>query len=205
MKPGTVLLFILFFVATFFISCGVCSKKVDCPAYKDDLLDAWFPYTDNQKLIFRSTLTDADTVVLKNTQTTEAYQETGSFERDVICTAGKTFQSTERDTAGSFKFYLQLSTGDGWHDAQVYVQQTNIVFANFSEMATPQVTLNNRTATSQSLQNFTLLNRNFASVVESKVDTSGGKISGIYKLYSVKGEGIVGYSIYPSLKTWVKQ
>ena len=197
--------FVLFFVATSFISCGVCSKKVDCPAYKDDLLDAWFPYTDNQTLIFRSTLNEVDTAVLKNTQTTEAYQETGSFERAVICTASKTFESVERDTAGSFKFYLELSTGDGRHEAQLYVQRTDIIVANFSETALPQVTLNNRPAASQSLQNFTLVNRNFANVVESKVDTSGGKISGIYKLYSVKGEGIVGYSVYPSLKTWVKQ
>ncbi len=205
MKPGIVLFFVLFIATVFFISCGACSKKVDCPAYKDDLLDAWFPYSDNQKLIFRSTLNEADTVALKNTQTTEAYQETSSFERAVVCTAGKTFQSVERDTAGSFKFYLQLSTGDGQHEAQFYVQQTNIALTNFSETGLPQVTLNNRTATSQSLQNFTLLNRNFATVVESKLDTSGGKISGIYRLYSVKGEGIVGYSIYPSLKTWVKQ
>ena len=42
-------------------SCGICSKKVSCPAFEDDLLEAWFPLENLKSLSFKSTANQLQT------------------------------------------------------------------------------------------------------------------------------------------------
>ncbi|RYZ48519.1 MAG: hypothetical protein EOO14_21975 [Chitinophagaceae bacterium] len=47
--------------------------------------------------------------------------------------------------------------------------------------------------------------RTFTNLLEATGDTSQTKNAGVYKVYFARGKGIVAFSEYPSLQTWVKQ
>jgi hypothetical protein len=199
-----VVVFFLVSISTFSIySCGECSKKIDCPGYKDDNLDAWFPYSDNQQLIFKNDLNEVDTFTLKNTFTTEPYQETSSWERSVTCSAQKLFTTVEKDSTSAAKLSLSLNALENSSSANFFLRRTSIEINGIENTASSQVSINTRPVSTQALPSITIGNRTFPNVIVAKRDTA--KINGIYIFYYRKGEGLVGFSEYPSLKTWVKQ
>jgi hypothetical protein len=111
MNVGTIAFcFFLGTLALSLLSCGDCSKKIDCPGYKDDTLDSWFPYGPVQRLIFESNNNRMDTFTLRNTETTAPYQVTGGLFSPVHCDARKRFQSLELDTFKRNKMTVELSS-----------------------------------------------------------------------------------------------
>ena len=72
-------------------------------------------------------------------------------------------------------------------------------------MAWAQVNSSSRNLSVQLLPAFTIGNRTYSNVVEATGDTTNIKLTGLYKLYYAKDEGLVSYSEYPSLQTRVKQ
>src|SRR5947209_9220304 len=97
-----------------FYSCGSCSKKIDCPGYKDDVLDSWFAYSNNQQLIFLSNTNQRDTFTLRNIMTTAPYQYTrGPFSPPLSCSAEKIFETVEIDSLKQTKLRVELSSSNG--------------------------------------------------------------------------------------------
>jgi hypothetical protein len=204
MNTKTILILKLLPLVLLFYSCGICSKKIDCPGFKDNVLVSLFPYSDNQQLVFR-TGNEQNIFTLKNTETTEPYQTTSGFSSPTVeCYAKKVFASTETDSAGQSRFGVVLSVSDYGREAQVMVNRTYLMFENIQDTGFQFVTIQQFPARLQYLSSLTLGTRNIANVISATRDTAM-KLSGIFKIYYTKTEGIVGYAEYPSLKTWVKQ
>lgn len=192
---------LLFFLS----SCGNCSKKIDCPGFNDSLLTALFPYTNNQQLVFKSINSIEQAVyTLMNTTTTQPYQAIGGPGRLPYCDAKKIFVSDEKDSTRQSAFTVTLFDDD-FKRAVIFIHGNDIEFQNFSDTDFKTVTINGPEASVQLATSLTLGNRTFTNLVLATRDTTPGKVTGIYKIYYTKTEGLVGYAEYPSLKTWVKQ
>ena len=197
-----VLVLILWLAQT---SCNMCSKKIDCPGFNDTALTAWFPYTDNQQLTFKNNLNEQQTFTLKNTFTTQPGQRTsGGFSPPPHCSAEKRFESTEKDTSNYSKFILQLEVYEEAKFASLSINRSTISFSNLQDTGFAQVFVRGNTIL-EKFANLSLDTRSFSNVIAATGDTSTGKYAGIYKIYFSKNTGIIAYSEYPSLKTWVKQ
>jgi hypothetical protein len=206
MKPGTIVLCCFLFPLVFFLlSCGDCSKKIDCPGYKDDTLDAWFPYGSMPQLIFESNTAQKDTFTLRNTETTAPYQANGGLFSPVRCEAHKTFQSLELDTFKRNKMTVELNSVDKNRMAYFTVGSYSLGIYGMQANGLGQVSAGSRYLLPKILPAVTLGNRTYTNVIEATGDTVTTKVSGIYKVYYAQGEGLVSYSEYPSLTTWTKQ
>lgn len=207
MKTANVLLIFCFSLSIFVMAaCGICGKKIDCPGYKNDMLDSWFPYQDNQQLRFRSTTNDSFLVTLQQTQLTSPYQTTtGGYGSQQGCSAEKAFQSTEVDSLRRSLLQVHLSTTESMNSAALAIQNTQITIHGFTNTIPDRVDMNNHATSSKIVENVTVGNRQFARALEIRADTAQLKTNLIYRLYLVQGEGLVAYSEYPSLKTWSKQ
>ena len=200
-------LFLLTFFFTLFLSsCGNCSRKIDCPGYKDDTLDSWFPYRNNQQLIFGGSGGQRDTFTLRNTETTAPYQATGGILGPPLhCDARKVFQSAEVDTSKRRAFNLTLQTSTDYRAADFSMHGETFTLYNTKGEDLWRAS-SHRSTMAVSLQpTLTVNNRTFTNVVEATGDTLNIKEQGVYKIYFSMGDGLVGYSHYPSLQTWVKQ
>ena len=189
-------------------SCGICSKKIDCPGFQDTLLTAWFPYKDNDQVVFRNNLNEQENFTLKNTQTTDPYQKTSGFNVSSACSAEKVFESEEKDSFNIPKFSVQLQVYSNTTlsaSASLYIDRTSVYFMDLKDTAFLQVTIMGRATVKENFATLNLINRSFTNVIAATRDTSIEKSTGIYKIYYAKSKGIIGYSEYPSLKTWVKQ
>ncbi len=209
----TCLLLFVFFIA-FLTSCKQdCSKTVPCPGYKDAVLDAWFPYFDNQVLIFKSNTNLYDTLVLNLTDSTIAYDyNTGLGRSNSGCNQTKSFASTKRDSVNYPAFGILLNSAqDAYSTVQKRSASINFYnnyfygqdlgdngFSSFSisgsEIITPQ----------------TFTNYAFNRVVYPIVQIVTGdsaivKIPGVYKIIYAKNYGIIAYETNPGAVSWIKQ
>lgn len=188
-----------------FISCGLCSKKVDCPGYKDELLDSWFPYSDGQQLRFRSNTNDEVTYTLENTETTVPYEaSSGAYGAGPRCEAQKVFASVEKDSLGSNKAAIFLQSIEGQRQNSFSFGRNHFSISFVGENSAI-VNTGSRNMTLVEQPSVTLGNRVFTNLLEATGDTNQTKNAGVYKVYFAKGEGIIAFSEYPSLQTWVKQ
>lgn len=110
--PSKAAIFLIFTIPFFLLTaCKDCSKKVPCPGYEDAMLDAWFPYTDKQVLVFKSNTNLFDTLQLFLAESTTAYDYTtglGSTNRG--CFANKSFATTKKDSSYYATFRITLSS-----------------------------------------------------------------------------------------------
>ena len=204
--PAALFFFFLFTTCFTLLSCGDCSRKIDCPGYKDAVLDAWFPYRDNQRLIFLNSANKADTFTLKNTETTEPYQaSSGIYGPAPFCEARKTFSSVELDALKRNTMNIELYSAKNDRRAHFFLGDDSFNVYDVAEDSLGQLAFGQRPASLQQLPSVTLGNRTLTGVVAAAIDTTNLASGRLYKLYFQKGEGLVAYSEYPSLITWVKQ
>jgi hypothetical protein len=208
MKP--VLLLLISPFALICTSCGsACSKKIDCAGFNDQELLTWFPYKDNEQLVFKDSLNEEQTFTLKNTLTTQPYQSTaGVFSPPLYCDAQKVFESLERDSVKRVIFSVTLAVySDSVRTATLNINNSSVYFNNLKDTGFMQVYIAG-SYPPRSKEKFATLNlggKSFTNVMAVVRDTSLQKTQGIYKVYYAKNAGIIAYSEYPSLKTWVKQ
>lgn len=208
MNTKTTLFFLTGIVlAAFFVSCGVCSKKIDCPGYKDDTLDSWFPYTNNQQLVFRNDANEADTFVLKLTEITEPYQlTTGPLASPKHCTGWKRLQGTGTNISKDQLVTINLSTQEGKsRNIDFSIKNDGFSIYDLQSNGLGQISARGRSLLPQAQAIANVNGTPFYNVIEAIGDTATDKTRGIYKLYYKQGSGLVAYVEYPSLRTWIKQ
>ena len=193
-------------VLTLFISCGECSRKIDCPGYKDDTLDSWFPYRTNQSVVFASTANVQNRFTLENTETTAPYQQRGGiYGPSLWCEAKKVFQSKETDSFKRSKAIIELLSRREGRSVRITIDGNNLDIFGFSASGTGQLTSGGRIMVPRLIPQITLGNKTFLNVMEAVGDTSLSNSAGFYKVYYAKDLGLISYTEYPSLITWVKQ
>ena len=200
-----------FFVVILFgslqISFSYCSK-VNCPAFTDSNFDDWFPYKTDQKIIFRNSLQEKDTITIGAVFRSPASSRSGSFSGGTACAAIVSIHSVESYNGQQNKFNI---TGDVYD----YAKNFQLFLQNFYlyNMTTSDSGLVVNSADNPSNKDFTfeyLRNTNFSNKVYSKLeiitsDTNLVKSNRIYKIWLASKEGIIAYEEYPSRTRWIKQ
>ncbi|HVF96486.1 MAG TPA: hypothetical protein VM871_04160 [Flavisolibacter sp.] len=188
-----------------YIYCFSCRKKLDCPGYKDAVLDKLFMYTNGQ-LLFKAGTNETQVFTLRNTETTQPYQTStdGAFIQ-LFCEANKVFESDEQEPNGQRSFRLVLRGSGSQHLADMQLKQSSFSFYAYADTGFASVNINSAMTTLKYLPVLQIGNRSFTDVTVAVRDTIGTKAPGIYQLYYTRREALVGYADYPSLKTWVKQ
>src|SRR5437764_15153343 len=106
-----VLVLSLLSIIHFLFSCGICSKKVDCPGFDEKAFANWMPYQDNSILIFQDSLFEKDTFTLRNKLTSTPYTSNTYSENRNPCHSQKLLCSDEQDTLSSkMCINLQINT-----------------------------------------------------------------------------------------------
>jgi hypothetical protein len=180
--------FLLLLVTIGLISCGLCSKKVACPGYKDELLDSWFPYVNGQQLRFRSHANNMETYMLVNTETTAPYEaSSGGYGANPRCDAQKVFESVEKDSLGGSKAAIYLQSTDGHRQTSFSFGRNHFSISLVGE---------NSTMVNTGSQNMTLVqqsavilgNQTFTNLLEATGDTSQTKMPVCTRCISLKAK-----------------
>jgi hypothetical protein len=193
-----------------FYACTACSKKIDCPGFNDTELTQWFPYVDNQQLIFQSNTNERDTFTLQNVETTESYQSTTGYNRSPVCQAFKRFQSYEKNQNKVSRLNLQLIVMSDTYDsiivrnADFSLDSIDINMTNLRDTGFQSITTYLGTMTQKHFPTFQIGGQSFMKVTAAYRDTVQDKRSGIYEIYFALNNGLIAYKTYPSLVTWVK-
>lgn len=205
----------LFFIFPFLFltSCkSVCSKKTPCPGYEDILLDSWFPYANNQQLVFKSNNNLTDTLLMQLTDSTIAYDYTNGFSSSSTgCNADKGFNAAAINVQNNPGFSLTLSSSlDAYSTTKkesVYIYFDNIHFLgqDLRSGGFSSFSINNVTAVPQSLTNYSLNGVVYPVAQTVFADTLAMKITGVYKITFAKNYGIIAYETNPGNIVWSKQ
>jgi hypothetical protein len=186
-----------------------CSKTVPCAGYNDALLDSWFPYKSNQKLIFKNSANAYDTFNLRLTDSTLDYQvknTTGS------CEAVKALKSLKVDSAGISIFNVMLSVTQAGYSTDIgrnvfiYLYQNNISGIGITENGFDRVNFSDGVnASIQNFSNYNVAGNSYSTVQVISRDTFADKKAGVYKFTLAKNYGIISYERNPGGIIWVKQ
>jgi hypothetical protein len=201
---------LLFFVAVIVTSCNSdCSKKVDCPAFNDAVLSEWFPYKDNTSLIFLS-VNSTDTFQLKNTEKSGPYEIAvgglGNNNRD--CHASNKFQSVTQNTVNfsaelSSILYSYSTTPARFVYLKIF--NNDIQAQDLKDNGFTTIIINGQPCAIEYFPSLQVGGRTYSNVQKATRDTVTIRTPGIFQVYIAKGNGLVGYSQYPSLDTKIKQ
>lgn len=191
-------------------ACGICSKKVPCPAFDDDMLESWFPYDDGSiKLRF----TNSSQVQEFNLITNSTPSYTATQTQGKGCNATRTISSNETIPGGHPAMYLQLekyqpffSNADertvilsllGLQIEGIYLDEKGFsqVF-NKSQGGTGMLKYHN---------SITLGGKLFGQVQQISFDTGLVKKPPVYNIYISQRNGIVAYQTYSPALLWVKE
>jgi hypothetical protein len=207
MKFGFLMLTAILMAA--FPSCGPCSTKTyDCPGFTDTSgIYRWFPYSNNQQLLFVSGTGEKDSFRLKNTETTPPGRITSSSSTNP-CQALKVFRSLEMNAQGQPLFQLTMNTfpqNRSFSTAFLRIKNTLVDLSNLADTGFTNIMINGRVTSIRTFPALTLNGTTFNQVIAATRDTAGDVGNSIYRFYYSRNAGVIGYSEYPSLKTWAKQ
>jgi hypothetical protein len=202
---------ILFSVAAvIFTSCNSdCSKKVECPGFNDSTLSQWFPYQDNNTLIF-SSVNSSDSFYLKNIETTAPYEtQRGGFGNGTgDCYASKKFQSTGQGMVNmSIELSSRLASYSTTPERSVYfhILNNDIQALDLKENGFTTISINGHPCSIEFSPSVKIGNKTYSNVQKATRDTITTKAAGIYQLYIGKGNGVLAYQKYPSLEFMIKK
>jgi len=194
----------------FFNSCEVCScKKVTCPAFNDPEFTDWFPYTLNQKIIFRNNIL-RDTITIAVVDKSASYDANkGCYNGDIGCFMDYQSYSGEIQPDYSSKFSVSFRAQTPFESANT-AKNIAMKFYNFSFSASgitnQGLLIDPGIYSSQYYASLDIAGKTYSNVQMIMKDTAGSiKITGPYKIYLEQNLGIIGYEDYPSLATWIKE
>lgn len=190
-------------------SCNVCTgKQVSCPAFDDELFTTWFPYSQNQQLVF-SSLALNDTFHISRASRSGSYNDTVTA-RSPYCIAEASFTTNASNPGEAPPFNILYNIS---HDE----------FANKTEKYI-RIRVKNRSFDSKELSDTGLVNdftgylqthykvtdtigsKAYTNVQQVSVDTTSTsfKLNEVYKFWLAKHQGIVAYEEYHG-NLYVKQ
>jgi hypothetical protein len=202
----------IFFISVQLFSCTDCSKKVDCAAYEDALLDAWFPYQKADKLVFATNTGLTRTMTVGFVMASDPYQ---TRESRGACEAYKMIRSVQNDSLGNPDMDLRLLKIERFSDnlterrlemslLRNYIHAANLQDNGFTGWGNS----NSSSATGippQFHPSIQLNGKTFTNVQSVYFDTLGAKRPSIYKIYISKMNGLVAYETLEGSLLWVKQ
>jgi len=200
-KASFRLLIMAFAVMQLFSSC---KRKKICPAFSYSNYDAWFPYTEGQKLMFMNARQDKDSIIIfQNSRSAATEKEWGwwaseprcSMESEIRGGQGYTYLEIECDLKEEDKF-IRASIGDftvvgqSIDDTGLVLDPTRMKNAGYKSTYHSSLNLNGKT---------------YPAVQLFERDTTLIQMEGVCRMYLSKENGIIAYEKYPSHELWVKQ
>ncbi|HEX2534601.1 MAG TPA: hypothetical protein VHK69_12740 [Chitinophagaceae bacterium] len=201
---------LLFFtVSALLLSCDICSRKVDCPAFTANRLTEWFPYSLTTPLTYAS---DAGVqhYTLRSVHLTGKHTKTGAFlGPEPTCEAYKYYVSEEttgnRQPRLAAELRIERETPETeWFEAEFRIGSTPVYLFGLTDTGFQSAFFHEHIARLQTLPEVTLGNRTFRQVQRATADTVSGTPA-LSEVYVARGEGIVAYREHPSRTLWVKQ
>jgi len=191
----------LSFTTFFFNNCTVCScKKVPCPAFNDTSFNRWFPYNTNDQIIFRNN-SESDTFSFYVDRSAAYETEQGCFGAHGGCIPYCRVYSNEIYSSYNRKLQVTIYSSSP-KDISLDFYQFN---CRATDIADTGLAVVDTSARSTYFSSINIGSSTFSSIQLITKDTSGGKISGPYKIFLEKDAGIIAYETYPDLKLWIKQ
>lgn len=194
------------------LSCGICSRRIDCPGFRETALSTWLPYQNADRLVFTGG-GSSQTFTLRDLYTTEPYTSRTSTSGGQNCYATKSFISEEANpttTQPHFRAELEIMSLENDDDPQllnasIQMNGQYINLRNLADTGFANVQVNFRPAVTQLLSAVSFNGRNYGPVQMAILDTTKIKEPGIFQVYMAPGHGLIAWREYPSLTLWAKQ
>lgn len=197
-------------LAVFFSSCKICSKKVTCPLFWDDVLTIWFPQQDKEQMRFIADGTgEVQTFTFDTIRRANDPDKVWQDEKD-HCTATRSGASVEKQTNGRPKFSFTLIK-NGYYDASVGrgmnmhllgldISSTDVRDDEFRQLTTPVAN-----TYQQKMPSVSLAGQTFYDILQIRMDTAGAVKPAVHKLYFSRQSGLVAFETYSPSQRWVRQ
>ncbi len=206
------MLIVLLPVASLLTGCGdTCScKKISCPAFEDPVFTKWFPYTDGQQVIFRTSSGKKDTITINTASYSESHDaKQGCTHADPGCSASADIISAEAATPATIKYRVRYSSLTPFTSSET-TKSIRINLYTFDLIASGiddkgLVLQPSSIAQTQNVPALTLNGSTFSNLQIVSTDTTGVKQAGPYKVYFSGGAGLIAFETYPGGELWVKQ
>ena len=176
-----------------------CSRTKHCPAFSDAAFDTWFPYKQDQQLVFMNSLRQKDTILIfhYDRSTSEAIK-TGFLSGDCNIHAEIMGRGTTEGLSISCRLddygkRTYMSLGDFYFSGST-IGDTGIVKWGMDAVYK-----------SAYYSSINLQGKVFTSVQLVEKDTTRVEREGSYRVYLSKENGTIAYEKYPSHELWVKQ
>jgi hypothetical protein len=199
--------FTLLTIFSFTLSCNLIFPKEHCPSYKDEILDEWFPYNNNEVITFKSNTNK--TYSIKMLLTDSSVEDTNEMmytEFENVCAANKSYNRHLVDKEGNAGFGVYLS----------YLTQPNDSRNRYADIILFGNSYSGSYLTENGFEEFskagnkiiptTFFNYDFNGtkydVVQIITDSTGNSI---HKFIIAKKEGLIGYETNKGKEIWAKQ
>lgn len=195
------LLILAFSVLQLFSSCD---RKKICPAFSYVPYDAWFPYTEGQKLMFMNARQEKDSIIIfQNSRSAATEEEYGWWASEPRCSmesrikGGQGYVSLEIECDVSENYKFILASLDGF----------TVIGNSFGDTGLVMDSLTMKAAGYKSIyhSSLNLSGKTYSSVQLFERDTTSIQTEGLCRMYVSKENGIIAYERYPSHDLWVKQ
>lgn len=175
--------------------------KIKCSGFTNEAFNEWFPYKEHQVLLFDNSSGATDSINISELFKTAPYENSGGF-HSRPCRRTAWIQTKYRGIAGQM-LSVDAIEGDSGAITNVTISLKQLVIHGFTLSDTGVTGGINRTHTSRFFPQFTLGTKTYANVQELQGDTTGLKQHGIFRFWLAKGNGLVGYEVFPSLERYV--
>lgn len=195
-------------ISMLYYSCSICScKKVTCPSYEDTHLNQWLQSFSSGQFLFHSSGTSLDTFNIGPFQGSAEHEATkGCIDASKGCDAQLFVTSAERTATNNPKFSVSYYSITPWDNNTT--KNIDIRFRDFhiqaTDIADTGFVFHSAEIFSTYQSSISIGGKNYSQVQVLQTDTS---IKGpdVYKLYFVKGMGVLAYEEYSSHQLWIRQ
>jgi hypothetical protein len=211
-------LFLLLTTISFMLAaCNtVCStKKVGCPGFSDANFSTWFPYQNNQLLVFKNVNGDSLKYTVSDIEPSGRYDAIvgGLFRRSATSCSTSIYVTARPDSIYQPIFLVQyyvdtpFSGQDvtknlyiavdqaNWSVGAIYRDSIGIAINSYNSTSKPSINYNVRLYNGQLIDTLVTLTN----------DTTLDHSNKFYKAFIQKGKGIIGFEMYPNHQQWLLQ
>jgi hypothetical protein len=176
-----------------------CSEPKHCPAFRNVVFDAWFPYEQGQRLVFVNSRQEKDTIGIVHVERSEAKEITsGFFKPDCAIYA-------DMYGGGAMNLNIRCDLKVGAKPTSVGLAEFRFSGSSIGDTGIVQGPGADPLYKGAYYSSINLNGRTYAAVQLLEKDTAHIPGEGLYRVYLSKESGIIAYEKYPSHELWVKQ